>query len=622
MSTPTAPTTDYWWAWCGPGNPPAAPPPAQPVLEGSGDRRFTAYRLADPPWGTPLQVAVDGLRAATFIGGLTNRDEFEDWSDSPAPLNEADLVLRLYVKEGEAGIRRLRGSYAVVVWDGEHDAVVALRDPMGNHPLFWACTGSGLVLSDSTTTLFRRAGVSTELNRLALADYLRRQYPDVQETFYAAVRRVPAGHRLLARHRSVDVRRTWMPSIRPGEHKSADVLEEFEASFLRATRRCLSFGRAGIFLSGGLDSVSVATLARDVSAGAGLAPPLALSLLFPDPGVNEEDVQRSVAAQLSLPMVMLGLDEAVAPKTVLEASVDLAEAWPAPLLSPWLASYIALGRSGVDRGCRAILTGAGGDEWLGVSPYLAADLLASFDLRGLVRLAQTGYRSYRGTPFGALYYFFWYYSTRRIIGRRLVPRWAPQLVDWRDRRLLARSTPDWVAPDPELRRLIDDRRMRRDPPASFYADEVVRSLDVPLAAMEQEEFFEAGRRIGMPILAPFFDPDLVEFLFGLEPDVLNAGGRSKGLVRSMLHRRFPDLAFERQKKVEASTTLNRLLADASTTMRQRIGAPTELGRLGVVDPAAAEAAGARAAREGSLETRWMALFQLPLMETFSRSRSC
>ena len=72
-----------------------------------------------------------------------------------------------------------------------------------------------------------------------------------------------------------------------------------------------------------------------------------------------------------------------------------------------------------------------------------------------------------------------------------------------------------------------------------------------MLAMENEECFESWRMMGVRELLPFWDPDLIKLLYRIPPEFLNRGGRSKGLVRDMLARRFPHLGFERQKKVVA-----------------------------------------------------------------------
>src|SRR4030095_3566836 len=73
---------------------------------------------------------------------------------------------------------------------------------------------------------------------------------------------------------------------------------------------------------------------------------------------------------------------------------------------------------------------------------------------------------------------------------------------------------------------------------SHYVEAGKKSLDHPMISWELEELFEVYRGVGVRILQPFWDADLVDLLFRMPPFVLNRGGRSKGLVRDSLARRF------------------------------------------------------------------------------------
>src|SRR5207302_7862470 len=116
------------------------------------------------------------------------------------------------------------------------------------------------------------------------------------------------------------------------------------------------------------------------------------------------------------------------------------------------------------------------------------------------------------------------------------------------RRRRARSIPAWVARDPGLRREFHQRAgakaataVRGREPGGFYFRELRRTLDHPLVALELEEIFESGRRVGLRVLQPFWDAELVQLLSRIPPRRLNLGGRSKGLVRTALNQRFQHL---------------------------------------------------------------------------------
>src|SRR5262249_37115651 len=144
---------------------------------------------------------------------------------------------------------------------------------------------------------------SRALNRAALADHLCQRWPDPQETFFTAVRRVPPGWRATISNRRLLLERCWHPIPASGTipwlmDKEAT---RFDEVFDRAVDRCLgSRGPTGIFLSGGLDSISVAVSATDRARRNGQSPPWALSLAFPDPECDERALQAAVARELGL----------------------------------------------------------------------------------------------------------------------------------------------------------------------------------------------------------------------------------------------------------------------------------------------------------------------------------
>ena len=137
------------------------------------------------------------------------------------------------------------------------------RDHAGLQPVFYARHGDLVKVASSPKALVALPGVSRALNRVALADALCHRYPDPGETFYQAVRRLPSGCLALVAGGNVTVQRYWDPFPASGRrHLSEDGEEEqFAALQERAVARCLPAGRAGIFLSGGLDSVTIASCA-------------------------------------------------------------------------------------------------------------------------------------------------------------------------------------------------------------------------------------------------------------------------------------------------------------------------------------------------------------------------
>jgi asparagine synthase (glutamine-hydrolysing) len=520
-----------------------------------------------------------------FDGQLYDRQALERDLGLDSESADAEVVLAAHLRWGREALNRLNGVYAWAVWDANRRALVCVRDALGLHPLFYAQAGRKVLVSPDLDALVRAETVGAALNRVALADHICGRWPDPGETYYERVRRLPPGHVMEVTPSATKVSRYWFPIPDDGPVRwiESDELERFDELMTQAVGRALDLGRAGIFLSGGLDSVSVAAVAADLSRQREMQDPLALSLVFPA-DADEEHVQRGVAEQLGLPQVILPFEETV-DGAVLDRALQVVETWPSPFTNAWHSAYRALTLAGKEQGVRVIVTGGGGDEWLTVTPLLAADLLRRGNAAGLYRLWRTMIRSFPVRPAATAKNLLWTFGTKPIaaeLGARLTPR---LLARYRQRTKL-KLTPGWVAPDPELRREMLRRAYESSLPSpshGFYLREGQLSLDHALVSMEMEDFFETSRRTGVPIRMPFWDRDVVDFLYRTPPDALNEDGRSKGLVRGMLQRRFPEFGFERQRKVLATGYFSQIVKRDGPGIWQETGGFPALKNLGVID---------------------------------------
>jgi asparagine synthase (glutamine-hydrolysing) len=548
--------------------------------------------LGNPGQFLPAK-AEDTFCSVIFDGVLYNRADLSECSNGSSTENDAAIVLQAYLRWGEDVLNKIKGIFALFIQDRARDVLLAARDPLGVYPLFYASIEGEWLFSTSIEALTGHSRVSAEVNPAALADHLCHRWPDVDDTLFKNVKRVPPGH-VLRVGRSKQVRRYWELPI-PGDGVDwvrEDELERFDELLDQAVERCLRLGPAGIYLSGGLDSVSVAAVATKISQLKNLPPPWALSVGFPAES-NEEKIQRGVAKNLGLPQLFMKLGDAVGHGELLRTALKMNSHRSMPLLNPWYPAYHRLGLEGKQQGCKVILTGGGGDEWLGVSPLLAADLIRTLNVVGLYQLWSMVQSSYSLPWYSIIRNTFWTFGARPLVSatiRRVLCSMAPGLLQARRRRRARRTTPDWVASDPVIKQQIDQRletRLGETKPmrdtGGFYFRELWECLDHPLTAMDMEEVFENGTRMGLRILMPYWDADLLGMLYRIPPHLLNKGGRSKGLVRQSLAHRFPQLGFERQKKVTFGNVFkSMILQEGKKAWRALDGTPA-LAALGVVD---------------------------------------
>jgi asparagine synthetase B (glutamine-hydrolysing) len=498
-------------------------------------------------------------------------------------------VLHAVLERGDDAFPDLRGQFALATLNQSTRQGRVVRDPLGSHPLFYTVLPDSVLFAAQPQTLLAQPGVSRALNRAAIADHLCRRPLLRHDTFFESIRRVPPGWLVELSTRGISTRRYWSPvdQTREIDFLADEEVDRFEELLTLATARAYVGRRVAILLSGGFDSVSVATVASDFAAAQGRTPPHALSMGYPDPTCDERDVQVSVAGRLGMPITLLDFGDAVGPEGLLRRSLDLNRRLAAPLFNTWLPAYLTLLDKAVQADVDTVLTGEGGDEWLGTSSFLAADLWRRGDVRGLVRLARTWKRSYHHSWLTVCRAAAWQYGLRPLVGR-FCHRAAPEAWDARRTRRVIDATPDWISDDPELRTVRYDRARQNlpsaDPPEGFYGREARLFLDHPLMSWMFEEQFVFAASLGLRFVHPYWDPDLVAHMYRVPPERLNEGNRTKALVRQTVDRRFPDLGFRRQRKITATTFFADLVRREAPALAEDVADFRGLASLGVIVP--------------------------------------
>jgi hypothetical protein len=143
------------------------------------------------------------------------------------------------------------------------------------------------------------------------------------------------------------------------------------------------------------------------------------------------------------------------------------------------------------------------------------------------------------------------------------------------------------------------------------------TFEHPLVSWQEEERFEMGKQFGVRFVHPYWDPDVVDLCYRSLPTLMSEGGRTKGLVRGTIARRFPGLGLEEQRKVLAKSYYRSVLRREWAPLADLVGDFPALSALGVVD---GRAAGAVVRGEG--QTSGMSrLFHLIGVEMWTRAQA-
>jgi asparagine synthase (glutamine-hydrolysing) len=306
-----------------------------------------------------------------FYGYESIQKELEQASHRLRTRSDSEIALHLYEDFGTQCLHRLRGEFALVLWDERNRTMFAARDRFGIKPLFYAFHNETLYLASEVKALFA-AGVPRRWDSESVSQSVEfGGHPD--RTLCEGVLQVPPGHYLIATEKHIELSRYWdfdyPRADRSGTHRStADYVAEFRSALEEAVRiRLHADVPVGCYLSGGLDSCAVLGLAAKHRSD----PIRAFTLSFDRAEYDEEKEAREMAGKVGAEFFPIAIKQD-----------DLADHFADAILQSetfcfnahGVAKYL-LSRAVRDAGYKVVLTGEGSDEILGGYAHFRRDML-------------------------------------------------------------------------------------------------------------------------------------------------------------------------------------------------------------------------------------------------------
>jgi len=510
---------------------------------------------------------------------------------------DAELVGAGYARWGTGVFREFEGRYLAAIWDGDDRRLLLGHDGLGRHPAFYSIDGDDVWFGSNVLVLASSGRMSNRPNRQSVAQGLLMFWPEAGQTYFEAIHRVRPGYYLeVTETGACREHRYWDPFPDEDEPWLPDdqALEEFEPALAKAVARCMALQPTGLMLSGGVDSVTIAALAAKYARERALAPLVAVCAQTGHALSGEERMQAVVAQALSMPIDISTTIEWRAGENDVTLSLDVTDQLPSPTDISWVGTYTRFYRRTAARGVSVLLTGSGGDNWLGVAERHAADLLRTGQLIEFWRF----FRADVGTGGKALRRSFrrlWWLDGVRPHAEAWWAKLAPRQKTGYHRRQWHARLPVWLCPDPKDRVLLVERLVETRTPALAEDGAFPRShyrhyfkfLTNPYLHHENETAFHIESWTGLRLLSPYHDRTLVGMFNRISPRLLLHGTRYKGLLRPVVGKYLPGLGLEDQRKVSDPEQRERNLRefregvakawpDSETRFRS-------LGALGVVD---------------------------------------
>lgn len=197
-------------------------------------------------------------------------------------VTDSTLLLRAYQKWGERCVEFLTGAFAFAIWNAGEHRVFCARDHLGVKPFYFFASDRAFYFGSEIKALLALEEVPKRLDEERLADTLTLNFESVRSTIYKQIRRLPPAHTMTISPRGVRERKYWTPEPRDIRATTDDeYAEQFYEVFEQAVQcRMRSAFPVASELSGGLDSSSVACVARNLLGSQGRGNLHTVSLLF------------------------------------------------------------------------------------------------------------------------------------------------------------------------------------------------------------------------------------------------------------------------------------------------------------------------------------------------------
>jgi asparagine synthase (glutamine-hydrolysing) len=497
--------------------------------------------------------------------------------------SDIEVLVHAYEQWGEQFLPRLRGMFALAIWDGRTRTLIAARDRAGEKPLYWTETGHGLLLASEVKALLVRDEVSRELDPIALDQFLTYEYVIAPRTILKGVHKLPPAHYLKYRDGGVSVQRYWdAASVPVRDWKDDEAAEALREALRKAVAsQLMADVPLGAFLSGGIDSSSVVALMSQASP----QPVNSFSIGFADGTYNELPYAREIAALFSTNH---------RERTVTPALDDMFERLVVHLDEPFADTSLfptfsvsQLAREHV----KVVLSGDGGDElfggydayqaqalasklgWMGdaLMPALAgvaAALPPTGKKKGLVNKVKRFSAGAATAPADLGHYRWMVY----LNARDKAQLYATGLRD-------SLGAADVYAPVRDvLGRFSQDDVLNRQ----LYADLSLYLADDILVKVDR-----MSMATSLETRAPFLDADLMELAFSMPGHLKIRNGERKWILKRAMRDVLPESILNRRKEGFSIPMKNWLRRELQPLMRDLLSRD-RVARRGLFDPDAVQ----------------------------------
>lgn len=466
---------------------------------------------------------------------------------------DTETIVHLYEEKGESFLKELNGMFALALWDKKKSKLILARDRLGQKPLYYSLSGNSLIFGSELKSILEYSYIEKELDYESLAKYLIYEYVPAPHSILKNIYKLGPGEYLTYKDDKIEVRKYWDIEFNL-KSESQDfklTLKELDRKLEEAIKiRLVSDVPLGVFLSGGIDSSSIAYYAQKNSS----QKIKTFSIGFTDKSFDESKYARQAAKFLGTEHY----EQVLEPKDCLELIPQTADFLDEPLADASIIPTYLLSRFTREK-VTVALSGDGGDELLMGYPTFQAHKLAGFYQKIPLFLRNKGINSFVNNLPASLNNISFDFKLKRFISGFAMPagrqEYPPEI---RNQIWLGSFDPR------QFKNLLAPQIYQEIQPNSHFEDidnylKIVkgeqlenRLIYLYLKNYLQDDILNKTDRASMAnsleVRAPFLDYNLVEFINSLPSNYKLRGWQTKYILKELMKDKLPKNIVCRSKK--------------------------------------------------------------------------
>lgn len=459
--------------------------------------------------------------------------------------SDTEVLIYLYQEYGVKLLDKINGMFAFAIYDFKKKELLLARDRMGKKPLYYTITNGTLVFASELKAILKHPQVKKEMNYDAINEYLTFEYIPTPNTIFKNIYKLEASNYLLFKNgKIVEKKAYWHVDFTEQQISFTDAVAKFDTLLAHATSsRLMSDVPLGVFLSGGLDSSTVAYYAQKAASSTINT----FSIGFSEKSYDESDYAKLVAKKLGtkhheeilsasaslglIPDIISKLDEPFADPSII----------PTYFLSKFTRKHVtvALGGDGSDELLAGYPTFIS-DKFLNTVGVLPKAFLKM--LSGLTSSLLPPSDKNISLDFKLAQFFKGFEENKRYAHTLWLGSFTPTLKE----KLFTASTKSNITNGNGLSSI--DRYLAEVPNDNTFNQLLYTYYRTYLLEDILVKVDRASMYNSLEVRAPFLDVKVVEFLNSLPKNYKIKGFNGKRLLKELMRDKLPNEIIDRPKK--------------------------------------------------------------------------